>query len=220
YFQLDDGEYKERCIVIWLEKRTREQVWYAYDRFEPVSERFLLQGERKKSELSYQITDKCFFDIEIDEKPMGRIVLGLYGEDMPRTVENFKCLCTGEKAYDLAVAYEARQADEKAASTALAAHEAERSNFLVHQVLAQDRARKVSTAMAAVERLSNPAPVAHSTAQDVEMEQLSGEAKIAAESTEDIDMPQVSKDLKTAAGAPKVEVSRGELPRHATELGA
>mmetsp|Transcript_11781 Transcript_11781/g.28125 ORF Transcript_11781/g.28125 Transcript_11781/m.28125 type:complete len:433 (+) Transcript_11781:46-1344(+) len=97
YFTLDDGEYKERCIVIWLEKRTREQVWYAYDRFEPVSERFLLQGERKKSELSYQITDKCFFDIEIDEKPMGRIVLGLYGEDMPRTVENFKCLCTGEK---------------------------------------------------------------------------------------------------------------------------
>ncbi|CAE7237537.1 unnamed protein product [Symbiodinium microadriaticum] len=100
---------------------------------------------------------------------------------------------------------EARQADEKAASTALAAHEAERSNFLVHQVLAQDRARKVSTAMAAVERLSNPAPVAHSTAQDVEMEQLSGEAKIAAESTEDIDMPQVSKDLKTAAGAPKAK---------------
>ena len=27
-------------------------------------------------ELSYQITDKCFFDIEIDEKPMGRIVRG------------------------------------------------------------------------------------------------------------------------------------------------
>ncbi|CAE7674237.1 unnamed protein product, partial [Symbiodinium necroappetens] len=97
---------------------------------------------------------------------------------------------------------------------------AERSNFLVHQVLAQDRARKVSTAMAAVERLSNPAPDAHSTAQDVEMEQVSGEAKIAAESTEDIDMPQVSKDLKTAAGSPKVDVSRGELPRHATELGA
>lgn len=24
---LDDGEYGERCIVIWLEKRTREQLW-------------------------------------------------------------------------------------------------------------------------------------------------------------------------------------------------
>ena len=32
YFTLDDGEYKERCIVIWLEKRTREQVWCAWGR--------------------------------------------------------------------------------------------------------------------------------------------------------------------------------------------
>jgi len=105
---------------------------------------------------------------------------------------------------------EAREADEKAASSTLATREAERSNFLVHQVLAQDRARKVSAAMAAVERLSNPAPEAPSTAQ----------AKIVAESTEDVDMEQVSRDLKTAAGSPKVDVSRAELPRHATELGA
>ncbi|CAJ1405088.1 unnamed protein product [Effrenium voratum] len=97
YFTLDDGEYGERCLSIWLEKRTKEQLWYAYDRFEPVSERFLLQGEKKKAELKFQITKKCFLDIEIDEKPMGRIVLGLYGDTMPRTVENFKCLCTGEK---------------------------------------------------------------------------------------------------------------------------
>eukprot|EP00913_Durusdinium_trenchii_P019724 g18542.t1 len=97
YFTLDDGEYGERCIVIWLEKRTREQNWYAYDRFEPVSERFLLEGEKKKAELKFEITQKCFFDVEIDEKKMGRIVFGLYGDIMPRTVENFKCLCTGEK---------------------------------------------------------------------------------------------------------------------------
>ena len=37
--------------------------------------------------------------------------------------------------------------------------------FVPGQVLAQDRARKVSAAMAAVERLSNPAPEAPSTAQ-------------------------------------------------------
>eukprot|EP00930_Biecheleria_cincta_P090944 TRINITY_DN8043_c1_g1_i2.p1 TRINITY_DN8043_c1_g1~~TRINITY_DN8043_c1_g1_i2.p1 ORF type:complete len:452 (-),score=67.52 TRINITY_DN8043_c1_g1_i2:68-1423(-) len=97
YFLLDEGEYGERCICVRLEKRDKEQDWYAYDRFEPKSERFLLEGEKSKAQLRFQITHKCFFDIEIEGKPMGRIVFGLYGDQAPRTVENFRCLCTGEK---------------------------------------------------------------------------------------------------------------------------
>merc|ERR1712166_1559032 len=43
------------------------------------------------------VTKKVFFDVEIDGSAAGRIVFGLFGDEVPKTADNFAALCTGEK---------------------------------------------------------------------------------------------------------------------------
>jgi hypothetical protein len=38
-----------------------------------------------------------FFDITIGGSNKGRIEIELFAKDVPRTAENFRCLCTGER---------------------------------------------------------------------------------------------------------------------------
>ena len=41
----------------------------------------------------------CFFDIVIEGKPAGRIIFELFSDITPKTCENFRALCTGEKGF-------------------------------------------------------------------------------------------------------------------------
>uniref|UniRef100_A0A8C1TFU9 Peptidyl-prolyl cis-trans isomerase n=2 Tax=Cyprinus carpio TaxID=7962 RepID=A0A8C1TFU9_CYPCA len=40
---------------------------------------------------------QCYFDVEINREPVGRIVFQLFSDVCPKTSKNFLCLCTGEK---------------------------------------------------------------------------------------------------------------------------
>ncbi|XP_035670741.1 peptidyl-prolyl cis-trans isomerase-like [Branchiostoma floridae] len=42
---------------------------------------------------------RVFFDITADGAPLGRIVMELRADVVPKTAENFRALCTGEKGF-------------------------------------------------------------------------------------------------------------------------
>jgi len=40
-----------------------------------------------------------FFDVEVDDELLGQIVIELHTDIVPKTTENFRALCTGEKGF-------------------------------------------------------------------------------------------------------------------------
>merc|ERR1719305_79064 len=56
-------------------------------------------GNTKNKTLAIRTCPKAFFDIEIDGEKAGRVVMKLRKDVVPKTVENFRALCPGEKGF-------------------------------------------------------------------------------------------------------------------------
>jgi peptidylprolyl isomerase len=53
--------------------------------------------KKKKKQKTTPSLPRVFFDVEIGNKAAGRIIMELRSDVVPKTAENFRCLCTGEK---------------------------------------------------------------------------------------------------------------------------
>ena len=84
-------EDRENCIVVTLSLTISGSLLGVYMMIQKANT--LVPPEKPTPP---EIHSSVFLDVSISGKPKGRIEIDLYAKT-PKTSENFRCLCTGEK---------------------------------------------------------------------------------------------------------------------------
>lgn len=84
FWVIEEDDNGERFMAVDIEKAGKFDRWGVF---------LTSEGDPSFAE----VTTSVYLDISNDGTPAGRVVLGLFGKAAPRTAENFRCLCTGEK---------------------------------------------------------------------------------------------------------------------------
>lgn len=82
--------------------KTKEMADCFKEKFEECQQNLLKLQKGQVSliaELSKETNPVVFFDVCADDEPLGRITMELFSNIVPRTAENFRALCTGEKGF-------------------------------------------------------------------------------------------------------------------------
>ena len=91
------SEWREKKIEQWNEGGKMKEKYPERAELDAWMEK---QCQKSKDEaLTIRSNPKVFFDMTLDGEPAGRIVMQLRKDICPKTAENFRALCTGEKGY-------------------------------------------------------------------------------------------------------------------------
>jgi len=74
---------------------TKSEIYTSDER-----KKMLKLADELPDEEKWKVTKTCWMDLELDDNPMGRIEIALFGEVAPITVSNFAALCKGNYNHD------------------------------------------------------------------------------------------------------------------------
>ncbi|CAB0028527.1 unnamed protein product [Trichogramma brassicae] len=80
---------------VWLQEHAGETLNLENDNAEKTGNKQVTEEKAAKGKTNPQV----YFDISVGKQELGRIVMMLRADIVPKTAENFRCLCTHEKGY-------------------------------------------------------------------------------------------------------------------------